>query len=228
MSVKIYGMPISANVIPAVLVAKDLEVGDMVMMNIMEGEHKTEEALKRNPFHQMPSLADGDFNLAESNAILRYIAAKYKPEMYGTTPEQKATTDWALDWCSTSFYKQYQGIWYPVAGFGPMPEDMKKVCDEATENLLKFEKKFLSASKFVGGDTPSIADYKCAVWFWYCDLPAVKEKTGFELSERLQTYVSDFLAACKSKDFLQAAEGFMKSKETAEPGARRNSVMHGS
>ena len=36
-SVKVRGMPVSGNVIPAVLLAQYLKCGDMEMMNIMEG-----------------------------------------------------------------------------------------------------------------------------------------------------------------------------------------------
>merc|ERR1719272_593964 len=157
----IYGMGISGNVIPAVLLALDKKCGKMEMMNIMDGSHKTPEKLAINPFHQMPSMKDGDFCLAESNAILRYIAQKYAPDTYaGTDIEKQSTIDWALDWASTNFSNNYKNIWYPVAGFGPPPEDQKKANEEALENLGIFEKKFL-AGKFIGGDTLCIADYKC-------------------------------------------------------------------
>ena len=52
-------------------------------MNIMEGAHMTPEMLKVNPWHQMPNMSDGDVHLGESGAIIRYIANKYAPEMYG-------------------------------------------------------------------------------------------------------------------------------------------------
>ena len=36
---------------------------------------------------------------------------------------------------------------------------------------------------------------------------------GFELPPRIQTYCDDFIAACPSTEFLEAAKGFMASKE---------------
>ena len=113
----IYGMPISANVIPASLLAMDNKCGHMEMMNIMEGAHKTPEMLAINPFHQMPSMKDGEFCLAEGNAILRYIACKYCPAAYGGTVGgdaqlcARAEADWAMDWCSTNFQNQFKLIW---------------------------------------------------------------------------------------------------------------------
>ena len=72
-SVKVRGMPISGNVIPAVMLCKTLGCGDMEMMNIMEGQHMTPEMLKINPWHQMPNMSDGDVHLGESGAIIRYV-----------------------------------------------------------------------------------------------------------------------------------------------------------
>jgi len=212
MPVEVYGMAISGNVIPAVLLAKDLGVGDMVEMNIMNGEHMTEAALARNPFHQMPSMKDGDLCLAESNAILRYIAHKYDPSKYGDTIEKKALVDWALDWCSTNFYNNFKMIWYPVAGFGPPPEDQAAENAKAVENLNTFAGKFLVSTKFVGGETLTIADYKIAVWCWYLGQPVIKDKTGFELPERLKRYASEFMDNCPSKSFCDAGAAFLASK----------------
>ena len=93
--VKVRGMPVSGNVIPSVLLCKVIGCGDMEMMNIMTGDHKTPEMLKVNPWHQMPNMSDGDLNLAESGAIIRYIANKYGPQYYGGDDfVKKATIDW--------------------------------------------------------------------------------------------------------------------------------------
>jgi len=213
MSVVIYGMPISGNVIPAVLLAMDSKCGHMEMMNIMTGEHKTPEKLAINPWHQMPAMKDGDLCLAEGNAILRYIGNKYATKTYADLSiEQKALVDWALDWCGTNFYKQYMQIWYPTVGFGAPPDDQAAANAAATENLEKFAAKFLSSSKFIAGDVVSIADYKCAIQFWYCDFPVIKAKTGFEVPPRIKQYVADFMEVCQSQEFLEGAKGFMASK----------------
>jgi len=212
--VKIYGMAISGNVIPAVLLAKDKGCGDMVLMNIMAGENKAEDKLKINPWGQMPSMTDGDFCLAESNAILRYLANTYAPECYGgSNILKKGEIDWALDWCSTNFSKNYADIWYPTAGFGPAPENKEEANQAATDNINKFLEKFLAQDKkFVGGNVLSIADYKIGTLFWYLDHPAIKSKTGFELPQRAKQYAKDFFDFTPSKDFLDDGKKFMDSK----------------
>ena len=116
-------MGISHNVIPSVLLAKDIGAGDFEEMNIMTGAHMTPEMLKVNPWHQMPNMSDGDLNLGESGAIIRYIANKYDPEKYGgADPAKKAIIDWALEWMSTNFGKvDYAGFDCTVHS-GPLGE----------------------------------------------------------------------------------------------------------
>ena len=66
-------------------------------LDMRAGEHKQEEFLKINPNGQVPVLVDGDFVVWESIAINQYLAEKYKPEMIGTTPEEKGlVTQWSV------------------------------------------------------------------------------------------------------------------------------------
>lgn len=194
----------------------DLGVGKMEFKDMLKGELKTPEMLAINPWGQMPSMKDGDVCLAEGNAILRYIANKHAPDRYGGSDiKKKATIDWALDWASTNFIKQYEGIWYPTAGFLPAPADQKAVNAAAIENMGKFEKLFLAKTKFVAGDVPSIADYKIAVLFWYLDFEAIREqRDGFELPARIKTYVKDFMDSSKSQEFLAGATDFMADRKS--------------
>ncbi len=46
---------------------------------LAKGEHKSDSYRKINPYGQVPSLTDGDLSLADSNAILVYLAEKYDP-----------------------------------------------------------------------------------------------------------------------------------------------------
>jgi glutathione S-transferase len=52
---------------------------ELVDVDLAKGEHKTPEFLAMNPFGQVPVLRDGDVTLADSNAILVYLEAKYAP-----------------------------------------------------------------------------------------------------------------------------------------------------
>lgn len=49
---------------------------EIIETSLFKGEHKTPEFLSLNPFGQLPVLADDGFVLADSNAILVYVAKK--------------------------------------------------------------------------------------------------------------------------------------------------------
>jgi glutathione S-transferase len=214
--VKVYGMSISGNVIPAVLFCRDKKCGDFVLKDMMKGELKSDEMLKINPWGQMPSMTDGDFKLAESNAILRYLANVYDISAYGgMNAVDRARIDWAFDWQATNFASNFKDIWYPVAGFGEAPKDQAEANDKATKNLELFASTFLTGgNKFVGGAILSIADYKIGTLLWYMNHDAIKKKANFTNPQRIQQYVSDWHSALsqESKAFLSDGKGFLDTK----------------
>lgn len=53
---------------------------ELVDVALARGEHKQAPFLALNPFGQVPVLEDGDSVIADSNAILVYLAEKYDPE----------------------------------------------------------------------------------------------------------------------------------------------------
>jgi glutathione S-transferase len=49
----------------------------LVEVDLMKGEHKAPDFIERNLFGQVPVIEDGQFTLADSNAILVYLALTY-------------------------------------------------------------------------------------------------------------------------------------------------------
>lgn len=49
----------------------------LVDVDLVKGEQKTPDFLKRNRFGQVPVIEDGEVTLADSNAILVYLASRY-------------------------------------------------------------------------------------------------------------------------------------------------------
>jgi len=63
------------------------------------------------PFGTIPFLRDGDFELGESNAMLRYLADREgRADLYPREPRERARVDWALDAWST----QFRGTFFPA------------------------------------------------------------------------------------------------------------------
>lgn len=54
--------------------------------------------LAKNPNALIPTIKDGDVTLWESNAILRYLAARYAPNFWSDDPTIRAQGDKWMDW----------------------------------------------------------------------------------------------------------------------------------
>ncbi len=71
----------------------------------------------RYPFGTVPFFEDGDLELGESNAILRYLANREgRTDLYPAEPAARAAVDWALDAWST----QFRGALFPAERIGLM------------------------------------------------------------------------------------------------------------
>ncbi|WP_299892518.1 glutathione S-transferase family protein [uncultured Ruegeria sp.] len=62
----------------------------LVDVDLLAGEHKKEPFLSLNPAGQVPVIEDGDTVVADSNAILVYLARKYAPDWLPSDPVLEA------------------------------------------------------------------------------------------------------------------------------------------
>ncbi|MBV7535303.1 glutathione S-transferase [Duganella sp. sic0402] len=75
---KLYGIPLSGHSHRARLFLNLLDLPhEFVAVDMASGEHKKPPFLALNAFGEIPVLQDGEVTLADSNAILVYLAAKY-------------------------------------------------------------------------------------------------------------------------------------------------------
>jgi glutathione S-transferase len=75
---KLYRHALSGHAHRAELLLSLLDVdAELIDVDLAAGAHKREEFLARNRFGQVPVLEDGEVTIADSNAILAYLASKY-------------------------------------------------------------------------------------------------------------------------------------------------------
>lgn len=82
----------------------DVEVKNV---NLLQGEQHSNEFLKLNPAHEVPTLVDGDFVLTESRAILAYLinSRKSGDDLYPSDPKRRARVDQRLSYDHVLFSK---------------------------------------------------------------------------------------------------------------------------
>lgn len=102
------------------LFAAEAKAGGLEVIDMQTGEHKKEDYLAVNPYGQVPAFKDGDVKIGQSNAILRYLAIKYKPDTYPVTdPDKCAKIDFAIDSLVDYVYSKHMTTVYVVLGASP-------------------------------------------------------------------------------------------------------------
>ncbi|XP_023933959.2 glutathione S-transferase 1 isoform X2 [Bicyclus anynana] len=163
--IKLYYLPPSPPCRSVMMTARALDIDlELVLTNIMQGEHKTPEYLKMNPQHTIPTMDDSGFILWESRAILTYLVNAYgrTDSLYPKNPRQRALVDQRLNFDLGTLYKRYMDLYAPMLFHG------QGYNDEAAEKLneaLGWLNSMLEGRVFVAGDTLTIADISIVVVF---------------------------------------------------------------
>lgn len=130
---------------------------EMIDVNLVGGEQKTAPFLALNPFGQVPVMEDGDTVIADSNAILVYLALRYDPDR-AWYPQDPVLAAGVQRWLSVAAGELSSG---PGAArladkFG-VPLDAGKARDLA-QRLFGLVDAHLADRPFLVGDGPTIAD----------------------------------------------------------------------
>lgn len=132
---------------------------EIVEVDLPNGAHKQPEFLQKSMFGQVPVLEDGDVTIADSNAILVYLARRYtEPSWYPDAPESAARIQ---RWLSVAAGKLTQGPadarLVTVLG-AQLDHDRAKAI---AEDLFAVLDAYLSDRSWLADDRPTIADIAC-------------------------------------------------------------------
>lgn len=155
--IKLYNFPKSghAHRIELMLSLLDLPT-ELVFVDLAKGAHKQPDFLALNPFGQVPVIDDNGTVIADSNAILVYLAKKYDNGTW--LPEEPAAAARVQRWLSVAAG--------PLA-FGPAAARLVTVFGAAfntdeviarAHTLLQVIDAELGKTPFLAGSTPTIAD----------------------------------------------------------------------
>lgn len=155
--IKLYNFPKSGHAHRIELMLSLLNLPtELVFVDLAKGAHKQPDFLALNPFGQVPVIDDNGTVIADSNAILVYLAKKYDNGTW--LPEEPAAAARVQRWLSVAAG--------PLA-FGPAAARLVTVfgasfnTDEViarAHTLLKVIDAELAKTPFLAGSTPTIAD----------------------------------------------------------------------
>jgi len=120
----------------------------------VEREKEWPQLKSKLQFSQMPVLYDGDLQLVQTGAILRYLASTIGKGLYGTNPKEAAHIDMVYEGI-VDLRMKYAMLIYRTEF---TDADKSAFLTTLPEELEKFEK-VLGKADFFGGKTISFADY---------------------------------------------------------------------
>lgn len=156
-AIKLYNFPRSGHAHRVELMLSLLQLPtELIFVDLAKGEHKQPPYLAINSFGQVPAIDDGGVVLADSNAILVYLAHKYGNGRW--LPTDPVGAAHVQRWLSAAAG--------PIA-FGPAAARLITVfgaqlnAEEVigrAHNLLKVMELELGKTAYLAGEEPSIAD----------------------------------------------------------------------
>jgi glutathione S-transferase len=171
--IRIWGRLNSVNVQKVVFAAREAGVAfERIEAGGPFGIVKTPEYLAKNPNGLIPLLEDGDFVLWESNAVVRYLCAKYAPgTLYPEPLDARADADRWMDWQATTLQPAMGPAFMQLVRTTAAERNAAAIDESArkTEPLLAILDAQLAGRAFVCGAQFTMADIVlgCAVHRWF-------------------------------------------------------------
>ncbi|KAK6476405.1 glutathione S-transferase theta-1-like [Huso huso] len=133
---------------------------------IRKGDQRSPEFTKLNPMQKVPVIVDNGFVLTESDAILKYLATKYKVQQhwYPREPERRARVDEYTAWHHTNTRPHAAKVFIlevvipRMTGQATEAVKVERAVTELNGTLDKLESMFLKSQPFLCGDDISLAD----------------------------------------------------------------------
>lgn len=172
----LYDNPVSSNALKVRFLLAELEL-DYERVHVCFARPRPGALTGFHALGTIPALADGDLRLGESNAILRYLAAREgRDDLYPADLRARARVDWALDTWSIQIRPRLLALelaallYRDEEGGGGPPEDADQArvaaaLDPARDALAEFET-LVGADGYVLDGGFSLADCAVAPALW--------------------------------------------------------------
>ncbi|XP_017863614.1 PREDICTED: glutathione S-transferase 1-like [Drosophila arizonae] len=158
----LYGLDISPPVRACLLTLRALDVPfEYKIVDLLKGEHRTEEFLEKNPQHTVPLLDDDGTLIWDSHAICCYLVDKYgkSDDLYPKDLVKRAKLEQRLYFDASVLFMSLRNISVPY-----FYKKVTTVPQEKIDNIIDAYghlENFLGDSPYLIGDTVTIADFCC-------------------------------------------------------------------
>jgi glutathione S-transferase len=171
MSLELFDFPTSGNARKVRLLLAELGL-EFEHVPVPRARPRPDWYLELNPFGGVPAIRDGELVLAESQAILRYLAIREgRDDLYPSDLPARARVDWALDaWTTTAFprvFPLYRAVVAETRDENGVPHPDQADPDKVEQSLAGAREGFELFEKFVADDGTvigngfTIADCAC-------------------------------------------------------------------
>ncbi|KAK9055820.1 hypothetical protein SSX86_026905 [Deinandra increscens subsp. villosa] len=201
MAIKVYGSMLSTATLRVLLCLAEKDIDfELINVDLASGEHKKPHILSRNPFGQIPAFEDGDIKLFESRAISQYISRTYVgkgTDLINTDPKKAAVESVWMEVESLKFDPVTTKLAWELCMkrmlFGQNgDEEVVKAEEKTLGSVLDVYESRLSESKYLGGDSFSLADLHHAPMVKF--MMETRIKDVFDARPCVSAWVADILA----------------------------------
>ena len=173
---QLYVFPPSPNSLPCQVVANQVGIElEIISVDLHTGVQMSDEFVKLNPNHKIPTLVDGDFVLWESTAIMIYLC--HKSPGSSLIPEDLQERVQAVQWMSWN-----TAHWGPTCGIFTFENLVKKIMnigDPDPVHLARGQEEFarfgtvlndhLKGRDTLVGSSVTLADHAVASWLVHAE-----------------------------------------------------------
>lgn len=169
---RIWGRDNSVNVQKALWCCEEMEVPyERVDAGGSFGVVNTQQYRNLNPNGLVPTLEDEGFVLWESNAIVRYLAAKHSAgKLWPEDLKERAEADRWMDWQATTFWPAFRPLFWNLVRTPPEQRDQAAMEESRlkTAEILAYLDAHLRNRSYIVGDALTMGDIPlgCAIWRW--------------------------------------------------------------
>lgn len=144
------------------LLGRDFE---KVLIDVPNGSNKEESFTEINPLQQIPVLIDGSYIVQDSQAILVYLARRYRPEWNGNDAfESGAIAQW-LSYAANEIGNSLQ----PARVFYLLGEDVDIATSQKKSlRVLRILDAHFAQHEWLACSRPTIADIACFPYVGLC------------------------------------------------------------